>query len=168
MGQDLPRAPKLWRSAWEQFIPFLDYDLEIRRVLCSTNAIESLNAGYRRAVNAKGHFPPSRQCSRRSDLLTRFLDPKGLGQARWVTPVEARPQRVRHHLLRPHARGGEPLEEMPVAPGIGQTLARRPSPQDRRHRAVVRDDALPSPRRVKSNPSGVPIGQASPASRRGK
>ena len=85
MGQDLPRAPKLWRSAWEQFIPFLDYDLEIRRVLCSTNAIESLNAGYRRAVNAKGHFPPSRQCSRRSDLLTRFLDPKGLGQARWVT-----------------------------------------------------------------------------------
>lgn len=31
-------------GAWEEFIPFLDYDIEIRRVICSTNAIESLNA----------------------------------------------------------------------------------------------------------------------------
>jgi putative transposase len=35
---------RLWRSAWDEFIPFLDYDTEIRQVLCSTNAIESLNA----------------------------------------------------------------------------------------------------------------------------
>jgi len=41
---------RLWKSAWEEFIPFLDYDLEIRTVICSTNAIESLNARYRRAV----------------------------------------------------------------------------------------------------------------------
>jgi hypothetical protein len=41
----------------EEFIPFLDYNLEIRKVLCSTNAIESLNARYRRAVKARGHFP---------------------------------------------------------------------------------------------------------------
>lgn len=41
---------RLWESAWEEFIPFLDYDVEIRRVICSTNAIESLNARYRRAV----------------------------------------------------------------------------------------------------------------------
>jgi hypothetical protein len=47
---------RLWESAWEQFIPFLDYDLEIRTVICSTNAIESLNARYRRAVKARGHF----------------------------------------------------------------------------------------------------------------
>jgi transposase-like protein len=38
----------------QQFIPFLDYDVEIRRVLCSTNAIESLNARYRRAIKARG------------------------------------------------------------------------------------------------------------------
>ncbi len=48
---------RLWNNAWEEFIPFLDYDLEIRTVLCSTNAIESLNARYRRAVKARGHFP---------------------------------------------------------------------------------------------------------------
>ena len=48
---------RLWTSAWEEFIPFLDYDVEIRKVICSTNAIESLNARYRRAVRARGHFP---------------------------------------------------------------------------------------------------------------
>lgn len=48
---------RLWESAWQEFIPFLDYDLEIRTVICSTNAIESLNARYRRAVRARGHFP---------------------------------------------------------------------------------------------------------------
>jgi putative transposase len=48
---------RLWKSAWEEIIPFLDYDLEIRTVICSTNAIESLNARYRRAVRARGHFP---------------------------------------------------------------------------------------------------------------
>jgi hypothetical protein len=64
---------------------FLDYDIEIRTVLCSTNAIESLNARYRRAVNAKGHFPTEQAALKTLYLVTRSLDPKGLGQARWVT-----------------------------------------------------------------------------------
>jgi hypothetical protein len=40
---------RLWRHAWDEFVPLLDYDIEIRRIICSTNAIESLNARYRRA-----------------------------------------------------------------------------------------------------------------------
>jgi transposase-like protein len=56
-GARYPAIIRLWRNAWDEFIPFLDYDVEIRRVLCSTNAIESLNARYRRAVKARGHFP---------------------------------------------------------------------------------------------------------------
>lgn len=80
-----PAISRLWREAWEQFIPFLDYDVEIRRVLCSTNAIESLNARYRRAVNAKGHFPTEQAALKTLYLVTRSLDPKGTGQARWVT-----------------------------------------------------------------------------------
>ncbi|SEI14679.1 Transposase, Mutator family [Leifsonia sp. CL147] len=48
---------KLWENAWNEFIPFLDHDVEIRRIIRSTNAIESLNARYRRAVRARGHFP---------------------------------------------------------------------------------------------------------------
>ena len=84
-GKPYPAIPRLWRAAWEQFIPFLDYDVEIRKVLCSTNAIESLNARYRRAVNAKGHFPTEQAALKTLYLVTRSLDPKGLGQARWVT-----------------------------------------------------------------------------------
>ena len=56
-GQQYGAITRLRENAREQFIPFLDYDLEIRTVLCSTNAIESLNARYRRAVRARGHFP---------------------------------------------------------------------------------------------------------------
>ena len=52
-----PAIRRLWENAWSEFIPFLDYDVEIRRIICSTNAIESLNARYRRAVRARGHFP---------------------------------------------------------------------------------------------------------------
>jgi putative transposase len=43
-GKPYPAIPKMWRAAWEEFIPFLAYDVEIRRVLFSTNAIESLHA----------------------------------------------------------------------------------------------------------------------------
>ena len=54
-GRRYPAITRLWDNAWDEFIPFLDYDIEIRTVLCSTNAIESLNARYRRAIKARGH-----------------------------------------------------------------------------------------------------------------
>jgi putative transposase len=75
---------RLWESAWEEFIPFLDYDLEIRTVICSTNAIESLNARYRRAVRARGHFPTEQAALKCLYLVTRSLDPTGAGRARWT------------------------------------------------------------------------------------
>lgn len=62
------RAPAwLWENAWSGFVPFRDCDVEIRRVICSTNAIESVNARYRRAVSARG---------------PGALDPTGTGRAR--------------------------------------------------------------------------------------
>jgi putative transposase len=39
--QRYPAVVRLWDNAWDEFIPFLDYDLEIRRVLCSTNAMRA-------------------------------------------------------------------------------------------------------------------------------
>jgi transposase-like protein len=83
-GTRYPAMIRLWRTAWSEFIPFLDYDLEIRRVLCSTNAIESLNARYRRAVKARGHFPTEQAAMKCLYLVTRSLDPKGTGQTRWA------------------------------------------------------------------------------------
>jgi putative transposase len=79
-----PAIVQLWRAAWSEFIPFLDYDVEIRRVICSTNAIESLNARYRRAVRARGHFPTEQAALKCLYLVTRSLDPTGRGRARWV------------------------------------------------------------------------------------
>ena len=84
-GKPYPAIPKMWRAAWEEFTPFLAYDVEIRRVLFSTNAIESLHARYRRAVTVRGHFPTEQAALKCLYLVTRGLDPKGTGQARWVT-----------------------------------------------------------------------------------
>ena len=75
---------RLWENAWSEFIPFLDYDVEIRKVICSTNAIESLNARYRRAIKARGHFPSEQAALKCLYLVTRSLDPTGRGRARWA------------------------------------------------------------------------------------
>ncbi|NJP35891.1 IS256 family transposase [Micromonospora thermarum] len=79
-----PAVIRLWDNAWAEFIPFLDYDLEIRKVICSTNAIESLNARYRRAVKARGHFPNEQAALKCLYLVTRSLDPTGAGRTRWT------------------------------------------------------------------------------------
>ena len=84
-GAAYPAIRTLWENAWAEFIPFLDYDVEIRKVLCSTKAIESLNARYRRAVRARGHFPNEQSAMKTLYLVTRSLDPKGTGQRRWAT-----------------------------------------------------------------------------------
>jgi transposase-like protein len=50
-----PAIIRLWTGAWAEFVPFLRFDQEIRTIMCTTNAIESINARIRRAVNAQCH-----------------------------------------------------------------------------------------------------------------
>src|SRR5262252_8864244 len=83
-GQRYGAIIRLWENAWQEFIPFLDYDVEIRKVICSTNAIESLNARYRRAVKARGHFPTEQAALKCLYLVTRSLDPTGTGRTKWA------------------------------------------------------------------------------------
>ncbi|GAA4685275.1 IS256 family transposase [Gordonia humi] len=83
-GQRYPAIIRLWESAWAEFVPFLEYDVEIRRVICTTNAIESINARYRRAIRARGHFPNEAAAMKCLYLVTRSLDPTGGGRARWM------------------------------------------------------------------------------------
>ena len=52
-----PAIVALWENAWAEFVPFLGFDPEIRTVIYTTNAIESINARIRKAVKARGHFP---------------------------------------------------------------------------------------------------------------
>ena len=56
-GDKYPAIVRLWENAWTAFAPFLDYSPEIRKVIYSTNAVESLHARMRRATRARGHFP---------------------------------------------------------------------------------------------------------------
>lgn len=83
-GSKYPAAVRLWRNAWAEFAPFLQFDAEIRRVICSTNAIEALNSRIRRAVNARGHFPTEQAALKCVYMAIRSLDPTGKGAQRWI------------------------------------------------------------------------------------
>jgi putative transposase len=79
-----PAIIKLWENAWAEFVPFLAFDSEIRSVIYTTNAIESLNARFRRAVKARGHFPSENAALKCLYLTVISLDPTGRGRRRWT------------------------------------------------------------------------------------
>jgi putative transposase len=56
-GTTYPAIIRLWRAAWEQFTPFLAFPPEIRKLVYTTNAVESLNSRFRQATRRRGHFP---------------------------------------------------------------------------------------------------------------
>jgi putative transposase len=56
-GKKHPGVAKLWRTRWNEVVPFLAYPPEIRRILYTTNAVESLNFQLRKSLRPKGHFP---------------------------------------------------------------------------------------------------------------
>lgn len=84
-GKRYPAIVRLWENAWAEFVPFLQFDPEIRRIVATTNAIESVNARVRRAVRARGHFPNEQAALKCVYLAVMSLDPTGSGQRRWVT-----------------------------------------------------------------------------------
>jgi transposase-like protein len=79
-----PAIIRLWTDAWAEFVPFLRFDVEIRKVVCTTNAIESINARLRRAVNARGHFPTEQAALKCLYMALMGLDPTGRGRGRWT------------------------------------------------------------------------------------
>lgn len=56
-GRKYPAIAQSWRRNWSQVIPFFAFPDEVRRIVYTTNSIESLNAKLRRAVRTRGHFP---------------------------------------------------------------------------------------------------------------
>lgn len=52
-----PAMIGMWERSWAEFVPFLDFPVEIRKLIYTTNGIESLNARFRQAVRRRGHFP---------------------------------------------------------------------------------------------------------------
>jgi putative transposase len=56
-GRKYPTIVPLWRRQWDQVIPFFAFPPEVRRIIYTTNAIESLNSTLRTAIRSRGHFP---------------------------------------------------------------------------------------------------------------
>lgn len=56
-GKRYPAAVATWKNAWERFIPFLAFPPELRKIIYTTNAIESLNNQLRKIIKNRGHFP---------------------------------------------------------------------------------------------------------------
>jgi len=56
-GKKYPAIAQSWRRNWSEVIPFFAFPDDVRRIIYTTNAIESLNAKLRRAVRSRGHFP---------------------------------------------------------------------------------------------------------------
>jgi putative transposase len=56
-GRKYPQAAKVFEAAWEDFTPFLAFSPAVRKLLYTTNSIESLNYQLRKVTKARGHFP---------------------------------------------------------------------------------------------------------------
>lgn len=56
-GQKFPTVVGTWRRAWDRVIPFFAFSPAVRRVIYTTNAIESLHSQLRKIIKTRGHFP---------------------------------------------------------------------------------------------------------------
>lgn len=57
LGRRYPATVQAWERAWDRFIPFLEFPPEVRKIIYTTNAIESLNYQLRKIIKNRGHFP---------------------------------------------------------------------------------------------------------------
>lgn len=74
-GEKYPAMIKVWERAWPEFIPFLAFPPAIRKVVYTTNAIESLNARFRKATRRRGHFPNEQAALKVLYLAIREKEP---------------------------------------------------------------------------------------------
>ena len=80
-GKDYPSIVQSWRRNWERIIPFFDYPPEIRKVIYTTNAIESVNMSLRKITKNRGSFP-----SDESLLKLFYLALQNISQ-KWTMPI---------------------------------------------------------------------------------
>jgi len=79
-GQKFPAIAQSWRRNWEQVIPFFAFAPAVRKILYTTNAIESLNGNVRKAVRVRGHFPSEESATKLLWLVLQNV------QKRWKSP----------------------------------------------------------------------------------
>ncbi|MBY5268039.1 IS256 family transposase [Spiribacter salinus] len=79
-GRKYPAVAASWQRRWSEVIPFFAFSPEVRRIIYTTNAIESLNSQVRKAVRNKGHFPSDEAAIKLIYLALRNV------QAKWKRP----------------------------------------------------------------------------------
>jgi putative transposase len=72
-GDRYPGIVRLWRDAWERFIPFLAYPPMLRKIVYTTNLVESVNYQMRKASKTRGHFPDDDAALKLLRLIARDL-----------------------------------------------------------------------------------------------
>lgn len=85
-GRQYPGVIDVWRRAWNEFTPFLDYPAELRRVVYTTNAIESINFQLRKITKTRGHFPSDEAAIKLLYLGLRNISSKRGGESGTGTP----------------------------------------------------------------------------------
>lgn len=93
-GDRYPGIVKVWRSAWEQFTPFLRFPPEIRKVVYTTNMVESINFQLRKITKTRGHFPTDEAALKLLRLGARNISDKrggdlGTGTQGWHRALNA-------------------------------------------------------------------------------
>jgi putative transposase len=93
-GARIPGAVALWEHAWEEFIPFLAYPPPVRKVIYTTNLIESINYMLRKITKTRGHFPNDDAALKLLYLGVRNIDTRrgghsGTGTQGWKQALNA-------------------------------------------------------------------------------
>jgi putative transposase len=111
LGRKYPATVATWTSAWERFIPFLAFPPELRKIIYTTNAIESLNYQLRKVIKNRGHFPSDDAAIKLLWLAIRDIEDK-----------RARARAKEKGLPASQRRAGPRLVEGAIVPGWRQAL----------------------------------------------
>jgi putative transposase len=76
LGRQYPAAVAVWERAWDRFIPFLAFPPAVRKVIYTTNSIESLNYQLRKIIKNRGHFPNDQAVIKLLWLAIRDIEDK--------------------------------------------------------------------------------------------
>ena len=75
-GRRFPTVAQSWRRQWDRVVPFFAFPAAVRKILYTTNAIESLHSGVRKSIRNKGHFPSDEAATKLIWLALRHITAK--------------------------------------------------------------------------------------------
>ena len=105
LGQKHPTTVAAWRNAWERFTPFLAFPPDVRKIIYTTNAIESLNFQLRKIIKNRGHFPSDQAAVKLLWLaICNIEDKRARERQKYLDDPLATGDRSRHNRLVEGAR----------------------------------------------------------------